>query len=419
MASIGQTLVYGQIISVRPPFVQPDIPVSPPVATITKVGFSFGDSTAPEGSSETGSSGTISEEDDEAFSLPSFSWSFANPFACCAMAPCGSRSNMRKIHNPRRPSPIGSPSSCAAVGESDTESSSSGAPVISDACSTSDDGSQRSSFGVPVISDSRSTSDDGNQRLNAIHPAAPDDTLFQSSGDSQSDQTLARGMTSITPTVPRSILAETVQKFEVGHAGRTDTDSGRILDMDRNHLVRGLTAFANVLDALGGGMGSYLLVNIHKLEVAKASTTIANYRDWIVSEVGVHASTGYKYYADDSAFMANLWIWWSLEFFVELFAQLQEGRETKTAVDEAYKQTLYHHHNFIQRAAFAAAVRQLPCRKKLFNVLRGSEVVQMADAWHDICEFVCLGRKVVDFLREVNSVCDQRLQEERKAAARR
>ncbi|CAK0894999.1 unnamed protein product, partial [Prorocentrum cordatum] len=69
------------------------------------------------------------------------------------------------------------------------------------------------------------------------------------------------------------------------------------------------------------------------------------YRAWLVSELPVHAATKYREYLDNSAWMANLWIGWSLEFFVELFAHLHKGQDTKAGVDLAYKQTLSKHHN--------------------------------------------------------------------------
>merc|ERR1719221_693727 len=114
-------------------------------------------------------------------------------------------------------------------------------------------------------------------------------------------------------------------------------------------------------------MGDHLLSNTEKLRRSKASKGESSYGPWLLSELPVHAANGYKGYVDDSAWMANLWIGWSMEFFVEMFAEIHEGQETKAAVDAAYRKTLCNHHNFFQRAAFNTAVKSLPPRDKMME----------------------------------------------------
>merc|ERR1719237_1585114 len=143
--------------------------------------------------------------------------------------------------------------------------------------------------------------------------------------------------------------------------------------MKRSRFVEGLENFAGILDQMGGGMGSCVLdqmgggmgscleTNTKKLRNSKASASEEDYRAWMRSELPVHAAAGYKGYVDDSAWMANLWLWWTMEFFVEFFSAIAESNsDMKARVDEAYKKTLYLHHNFFQRSLFTAAMKKLP-----------------------------------------------------------
>uniref|UniRef100_A0A7S3SRW2 Glycolipid transfer protein domain-containing protein n=1 Tax=Strombidinopsis acuminata TaxID=141414 RepID=A0A7S3SRW2_9SPIT len=165
-------------------------------------------------------------------------------------------------------------------------------------------------------------------------------------------------------------------------------------------------------------MGSYLLLNTKKLRASKASPEIPNYRAWCLSELPVHAATGYKSYVDDSAWMANLWLGWTMEFFVEMFALLHEGRDTKASVEIAYKQTLEQHHNFFQRTAFQQAVKQLPVRQKMIAALQGSSAKSL-DVVRDMGDFVAFGRPIVRFCLQLNEELSSRMTEERKAYLKR
>ncbi|CAK0895000.1 unnamed protein product, partial [Prorocentrum cordatum] len=127
------------------------------------------------------------------------------------------------------------------------------------------------------------------------------------------------------------------------------------------------------------------------------------YRAWLVSELPVHAATKYREYLDNSAWMANLWIGWSLEFFVELFAHLHKGQDTKAGVDLAYKQTLSKHHNIrvLQRTAFSAAVKKLPSPGHLLERLRG-DGASAEDVSRDLAAFVALGHAIARCCSQVN-----------------
>lgn len=212
---------------------------------------------------------------------------------------------------------------------------------------------------------------------------------------------------------PSGLLGATIVGFRAAVAPATleclstGLSTTPLLELQREPLLEGLDAFAIALDTLGGSMGSYLRTNIAKLRRSKASRSQAGYRPWLLSELPVHASTGYKCYADDSAWMANLWIGWSLEFFVELFAELEQGRETKESAEAAYNRSLYGHHNFFQRAAFKAAVGKLPARRDM-----------PASVLADVAEFVRLGRGVVEFCLRVNTELDERRQLERRYRSR-
>jgi len=96
-----------------------------------------------------------------------------------------------------------------------------------------------------------------------------------------------------------------------------------VLDVDREHLMRGFEELIVLLDAISEGrIGCYLTDNVHKLRTSQASAAETSYRPWLISELPVHAAAGYKGYVDKSAWMANLWNSWTLEFFVEFFALL-------------------------------------------------------------------------------------------------
>mmetsp|Transcript_54431 Transcript_54431/g.105165 ORF Transcript_54431/g.105165 Transcript_54431/m.105165 type:complete len:169 (+) Transcript_54431:1-507(+) len=165
---------------------------------------------------------------------------------------------------------------------------------------------------------------------------------------------------------------------------------------------------------MGGGMGSCLETNTKKLRNSKASASEEDYRVWIRSELPVHAAAGYKGYVDNSAWMANLWIWRTLDFFVELFAGLVESTsEIKVCANDAYKKTLCNHHNFFQRAAFTAAMKILPDRKTFFVKFQGDGTRD--DIHRNIITFVSLGRPLVNYLGEVNSEVATLMQSEKKA----
>jgi len=207
------------------------------------------------------------------------------------------------------------------------------------------------------------------------------------------------------------LLWPVVERFEsaIGPAGA----AGEAKEVQREPFVDGLQEYATLLDKMGGSMGSYLETNIKKLRNSKADKGKQGYRDWLLSELPVHEAKGYREYVDDSAWMANLWLGWTLEFFVEFFALLSEGKETKQSADAAYRSTLYAHHNFFQRNAFMAAVGRLPKREDLLASFKGA--ASLRDTERDLASFVALGRPIVKFCLRTNDMLDKRLQEERKA----
>mmetsp|Transcript_26370 Transcript_26370/g.85165 ORF Transcript_26370/g.85165 Transcript_26370/m.85165 type:complete len:348 (+) Transcript_26370:2278-3321(+) len=190
-------------------------------------------------------------------------------------------------------------------------------------------------------------------------------------------------------------------------------------EVERVPFIEGLGAYAMLLDKMGGssGMGSYLEANIKKLRSSKADKNKSGYREWLLSELPIHGQTSYKEYVDESAWMANLWIGWTLDFFVELFAELHLGKDTKTAAADAYNRTLYNHHNFFQRTAFNTAVKQLPPRDQILKSLQGGGSSE--DVHRELGEFVALARPLAAFCSECNEQMDKRLQVERKAYLKR
>jgi len=210
------------------------------------------------------------------------------------------------------------------------------------------------------------------------------------------------------------LMVPVLRGFEAAVEGQLDPATGLAEDLFQAPLLEGLEAYAGALDALGGSLGGYLLSNVKKIRQSKADWNLSSYRAFLQSELPVHGATGYKCYVDESAWMGNLWMSWTLEFFVELFAQLHSGLETRQSVDVAYKQTLYHHHNFFQRSAFSAAVRSLPPRAKILESLCGGDKVDTSDIVEDIGDFVVVGRAAAKFCMQLNEELDLRLQQERQ-----
>merc|ERR1712032_1159807 len=104
-------------------------------------------------------------------------------------------------------------------------------------------------------------------------------------------------------------------------------------------------------------MGDYLLSNTEKLQRSKAKADVASYGPWLLSE-----------------------------FFVELFALLQDGKDMGVSFSDAYTQTLQNHQNMFQRKAFKSAAKKLPNREELFELLGGG--ASNADVAQDIKSFV-------------------------------
>jgi len=189
---------------------------------------------------------------------------------------------------------------------------------------------------------------------------------------------------------------------------------GRVVSMKRSGFVKGMQNFTALLDQLGGGMGSYIENNVKKLQNSKASASEEDYQAWMRSELPVHAAAGYKGYVDDSAWMGNLWIWWTLEFFVEMFAGVVESTSSmKVCADEAFKKTLYNHQNFFQRTAFTTAMKKLLDRNALIAKFQRDGTPD--DVLLDVATFVSLGRPLCTYLGEINGQVDNLLQSEKKA----
>jgi len=187
---------------------------------------------------------------------------------------------------------------------------------------------------------------------------------------------------------------------------------GRASEVMKDPLIDGLEAYAVVLECISGKLGASFVSNSKKLRSSKASPSEKSYRPWLLSELHVHKANGYKGYVDDSAWMGNLWIGWTLEFFVEMFALLKDGSETKPSVDAAYSKTLYNHHGFVQRTAFQAAVKNLPTQRGIIQKLSGD--ASESDVLRELDMFVKFGRPLAKFCIDVNQELDNRMKEEQK-----
>lgn len=180
--------------------------------------------------------------------------------------------------------------------------------------------------------------------------------------------------------------------------------NGEVIAADRDALIQSFEAFTAVLDKLGG-IGNFISSNTKKMKNAKGEASKTDYREWVLSELHVHAAKNYQDYADPSAGVASIWIGWTLEFFVELFANLHKGLETLPSIDDAYKNTLMSHHNVFMRKAFMMGVKQ-----------KMQDVVQDLKGDRDVEEFVKIGRHVVAYLKQLHEDVYKRMRAERQAS---
>mmetsp|Transcript_34145 Transcript_34145/g.77922 ORF Transcript_34145/g.77922 Transcript_34145/m.77922 type:complete len:411 (-) Transcript_34145:44-1276(-) len=180
--------------------------------------------------------------------------------------------------------------------------------------------------------------------------------------------------------------------------------------LKKAEFVSGLERLAIALDQVGGAMGSYFTTNTQKFRNAEARgfSEAIGYREWLLDEVDLHASKGFKEYVDESAWMGNLWTGWLLEFWTEVFVGLHKGVETKRSVDEAYEKTLAKHHNLLQRMAFFAAVKTLPNRLVVFDRLSPKREIAEAEIAALIVLIRVLARFCVDANAEIEALMSQR-----------
>jgi hypothetical protein len=222
-----------------------------------------------------------------------------------------------------------------------------------------------------------------------------------------------QGVLGPTPRKP-GVLGQCVELMQ--KAVTLDSE-GNVIAADRELLIKGFEAYAEVLDKLGN-IGSHVSGNTQKLRNSKAVASKSDYKEWLISELPVHATNKYKDYADPSAGVASVWIGWTLEFFVEMFANLYGGQETGPSINDAYKNTLSAHHNFIMRNAFSLGVRhQMPSRKKLYELLRGE--AEPDDVVREVEQFVHVCRAIVRYLLQLHEVMFKLFEAERKSLKRK
>eukprot|EP00928_Gymnodinium_smaydae_P067219 TRINITY_DN50165_c0_g1_i1.p1 TRINITY_DN50165_c0_g1~~TRINITY_DN50165_c0_g1_i1.p1 ORF type:complete len:317 (-),score=67.31 TRINITY_DN50165_c0_g1_i1:30-980(-) len=285
-----------------------------------------------------------------------------------------------------------------------------------------------SCFCVCVPRNPKRSKDDFSGNVKLASPAAPEiefrrrESRRRLSSGSNADAVVARRSSSVLggssqamrSTASRSksgLLGPVVAYFE---AALVPSGSGSAAsDLRRAPLIDAIEAFAAVLDQIapGAGMGDHLTLNTKKLRDSQADASHELYKAWMLSELPVHGP-GFSGYADNSAWMGNLWMSWTLQFFVEFFALLDEGQDTRASADGAYKETLYNHHNFLQRGGFNAAVRRLPSRQDMYKLLQGD--IDADGVEREVGLFVKVARPAVRLCLEVNDMVSERMKEEKR-----
>lgn len=204
--------------------------------------------------------------------------------------------------------------------------------------------------------------------------------------------------------VAQTLLSSTIANFEAALASAPG-------DLRREPLVDGLEAFAWTLNRLGGDMGNHLYANTNKLRWSRTRNHSESYKGFLLGELHVHGATGYNHYVDDSAWMGNLWIARLLEFFVELFAELDDGHATRHAGWAAYSRSLEHHHDWFQKWLFSMALDKFPKREEFYNKLRGEGTI--ADVERDVARLVEVGRPIVQLMFEMKELVNDTMREKR------
>jgi hypothetical protein len=190
------------------------------------------------------------------------------------------------------------------------------------------------------------------------------------------------------------------------------TDSGdKVQSLRKTAFINFLDVYAVTLDKLGGNLGTYLRTNVDKLRRSKASTTEEDYKAWLLSELPTHKATRFRSYVDDSAWMGNLWISWTLEFFNEFFALLQEGNDPRAGMETAYSTTLRNHHTLIQRGLMHQAMKRLTSKEQVFGALRGTADDEQVK--RDLGALATIGRLVASYCMEMDNIVVARMSEER------
>lgn len=180
-------------------------------------------------------------------------------------------------------------------------------------------------------------------------------------------------------------------------AAMLDTEQ-QVTDLQSADFLDGLQAFTLVLELVGWHVNDLLTTDLEKLRRSMAKYGKASYREWLQNEIPVHAESGYKEYADESAAMANLWVARNLRFFAEMFGLLADGHETSDAVHVAYSRTLQDHHGFIQRQAFFLVMAQIPDGAQLLKVLEGEVLIGAEKVVQELLELSDVGTRISDYL---------------------
>lgn len=185
---------------------------------------------------------------------------------------------------------------------------------------------------------------------------------------------------------------------------------GGVVSADSKKLIQAFEACAKIFEDLG--FGRHLQQNIGKLKSSRAMSSSRDYKEALLSEIPLHARSDYRDYADPSAGVASIWIGWILEFFVEMLANVDRGRDPTRCIFDAYWKTLSHHQGMLQRRAFRIGLRRTRNRRKMLVLLR-------ENAHFEVEQFVKAARPVVRYLQELHEIQFKLFKAERKLLKRR
>lgn len=234
---------------------------------------------------------------------------------------------------------------------------------------------------------------------------------FQSFGDAEMGEvgmaTIPRGMPKLRSPQEqrcRTCISAGVVQFEELVRG-AKMSGGEIVDVQVEDFLRCHEVWAESLSKVKTGLGAYITMNTKCIrEMKEIDWSKKNYSEFLFSELKLHVNHKKDDYVVDSAWNSSRWIAYVNELFVVYFQGTVEGKETKVALADAYKETLMHHHTFVMKKVFLAGASAVPVREKMIDLIKGPEGTE-EHIWEDLEVFGRVAPLVLRYIYRLDREC--------------